>query len=251
MDFIIEIKLLFIYFLVITKFIIEFILPFCFIKNYTQTIFFNILLKVLFKKIEITGDIPNEENRNGTIFISNHYSYEEGTFLQSYLDNLYVIAKDDVFNSNMNNYFMNKLSNIIYNSFNWIPYIRGNKNSGKNVRKEIVDKIKNKNNILIFPEGTSTRDGPPKKFYNGVFEICEENKFKLIPVAFYCHPNIGVRRGDKINLRNDLKKNPILHIHFFQNINNNYIKSNEMNELAHKLITDKINEIIDSKSIYI
>lgn len=215
MDYIIEIKLLFIYFMVIIKFIIEIILPYNYIKNNTQKIFLNIIMNIIFKKIEITGDILNINDKNGKIFVSNHYSYEEGTFMQSYIDNLYIIAKNDIFNSSINNYYMNNISKKIYNTFNWIPYIRGNKNSGINVRKKIMCNIKKNNNILVFPEGTSLRDGPPKKFYNGIFELCEDNNIILIPVAFYCYPNIGIRKGDKINLRIDLKKNPILYIHFF------------------------------------
>ena len=198
----------------------------------------------LFPEIKIKNSDKNyidNKKLKSTIIISNHFTVHDGMILSYLFDDIYFIAKDDIFTSNFKNIFLNYFNKYLYASFNWIPYKRGNKTSGQICRKEIIKLLRSGKNICIFPEGKSQLNGVPLKFYNGIFEIAVENNFDILPFAIYYKPFIGIVPGKKINLYNDYKLKPKLK-YFIFNIfkSNTKYKSEELNNKIYNLIKNKI-----------
>jgi 1-acyl-sn-glycerol-3-phosphate acyltransferase len=54
---------------------------------------------------------------------------------------------------------------------------------------------------LVFPEGTSTRDGKPQQFNPGIFKLCAEYNIPIIPITLVYDKNIGLNKEDNINYR--------------------------------------------------
>lgn len=51
------------------------------------------------------------------------------------------------------------------------------------LRKAIQQEIEANRSILVFPEGTRTRDGRVRPFKKGIFEIAHELELEIVPVA--------------------------------------------------------------------
>lgn len=60
---------------------------------------------------------------------------------------------------------------------------RQNKREARVAIKESVELIKKGRSMVIFPEGTRSRDGVPLPFKSGVMMIAKETKAKIVPVA--------------------------------------------------------------------
>lgn len=56
--------------------------------------------------------------------------------------------------------------------------------SNVNVYMKVVEKLEKGVPIIIYPEGTKSKDSKIGKFYNGAFKIALETKSDIIPVAF-------------------------------------------------------------------
>ena len=183
-----------------------------------------------------------KKNIKSTIIVCNHYTVHDGMILSYQFDNIYFVAKDNIFKSNYNNFIFNFLNQYIYKVSRWIPYKRGDKFSGSKCRSKIIDLLNNGNNVCIFPEGKSQFDGIPLNFYNGIFEIAKEHKFDIIPCALYYKPAIGIDPGTKINLYKDYKLSPIVYFNIFDKIvtKDNTLSSIELNKKVNKIITDYV-----------
>lgn len=74
----------------------------------------------------------------------------------------------------------------------WIPLLAGNiilevdpkKENSVGVYLEVVNSLENGSPIVIFPEGSKSRNSKINKFYHGTFMIAKETKSDLIPVVF-------------------------------------------------------------------
>jgi 1-acyl-sn-glycerol-3-phosphate acyltransferase len=64
-----------------------------------------------------------------------------------------------------------------------IPVIRGDKQSAERMTVRAVQSLRNGTSILIFPEGTRTKDGTIGAFKEGAFRIALEAKVPLLPVV--------------------------------------------------------------------
>ena len=175
------------------------------------------------------------------LILSNHYSGLDFIVFSNVMHNynkvgstLYTVAKADLVgddtDKNILSSFFFIFKNQFYNSLNLLPYKRGDKEDGKNVKNVIVNKLNNNSNILLFPEGTTRTDGVPKDFKIGIFQTAIENNLEILPVTLKYNKNIGLERNDPVILFNWFDVNLDIYLHnkidnmTYENVQNDPIK---------------------------
>jgi 1-acyl-sn-glycerol-3-phosphate acyltransferase len=92
------------------------------------------------------------------------------------------------------------VKSTLINSCGFIPYKRGDREDGALIKNIIVDKINAGTNILIFPEGTTTKNGIPQEFKNGIFHLAINNNLTILPITLKYALDIGWAEGESVNL---------------------------------------------------
>ncbi len=117
------------------------------------------------------------------VFVSNHLSYLDIPVLFSAIpSNLYFIAKKEI---------------------KWVPFIgqymmatgmlfvnRDNKHKAIISLKRAAQLVSKGKSVLMFPEGTRSRDGKTNAFKKGPFHLAKEAKVSVIPVAIQGTENV-------------------------------------------------------------
>jgi 1-acyl-sn-glycerol-3-phosphate acyltransferase len=156
--------------------------------------------------------------------MANHYTgidypiiYHAINYYTNYKKNIYTIVKHNLFGDEIDKSTISNLlgffKNDLYKLLNFIPYIRDNKDSGNIIKQEMMKIINNNDTILLFPEGTGTKNGIPNNFKSGSFRFCSENNIKILPLTIIFNKNIGASRNDNINLNNWFNINAKIIIH--------------------------------------
>ena len=214
------------------------------ISDYLMRFLFNLTLKNF--NIQINTNIDNYNDYNSLIIVSNHYNMTDYLILNSLFLNNYTIVKDDLFSDSLKNTsFLEKiylyLDKYISKGVKLIKYKRNDKNSGIIVKNTIVDYIKQRRNIIVFPEGTSSRSGKPLEFKNGLFKLAQEKHIDILPITLKYEKNIGLNKEDKFNL-NDLFN---INCHIYVHPKVSYKKEN-LKEHVHNIILKKYEELDNS-----
>jgi|TARA_B000000565_G_scaffold234476_1_gene194882 1-acyl-sn-glycerol-3-phosphate acyltransferase len=132
-----------------------------------------LMLKSLFVKLEIDGDIPSP---GGRIYMFNHSSFID-VFLFAYLtpgNITAVIAKE--------NYNI-PVWGAMLKRFRAIPIERKNKDSAIQTINMAEDRLSNGYDVIILPEGTRTLSGKLKRFKKGGFHMAINTKAPIVPVG--------------------------------------------------------------------
>lgn len=155
------------------------------------------------------------------MYMANHYEGVDHIVLYSVLTQpfskpCYVIGKDDLLGRQ---YPIKTLGSIIdyvvklfYHGGYIIPYTRGDKESGIQVRKKSIEILQN-NNLLLFPEGRSWRKGACHEFKAGMFEVAEEYKHSIVPITLKYRNFDGKNKGEKCILADWLDIDVDVYIH--------------------------------------
>ena len=167
-----------------------------------------------------------------TIIMCNHYNANDLLVLNKLNLDYYTIAKNDLFKENKSIPIINYFNKSFFNYFKLISYKRNDKIDGDKVKNQMLSILNDRDNILVFPEGTSTRNGKPKEFKKGIFYLCSQYQIPILPVTIKYNKDIGLNKEDKFNpfilfdLEVDIYIHPI-------------IKGNDMETLKTK-VYDKI-----------
>ena len=132
-----------------------------------------LMLKSLFVKVEIDGDIPSP---GGRIYMFNHSSFID-VFLFAYLtpgNITAVIAKE--------NYNI-PVWGAMLKRFRAIPIERKNKDSAIQTINIAEDRLSNGYDVIILPEGTRTLSGNLKRFKKGGFHMAINTNVPIVPVG--------------------------------------------------------------------
>jgi 1-acyl-sn-glycerol-3-phosphate acyltransferase len=181
-----------------------------------------IFCKIMNVKIRVHGNTNNFSNDN-LLIMSNHY---EGVldghviynlyYKQNSIETLYTIVKHnivgDAADKNLVSNILSCLKKAVIEYGYFIPYKRGDKADGKITRDVIVNSLREGKNVLVFPEGTTHRDGVPKDFKNGIFELAVENKLRILPITIKYEKDIGTEKNE-----------PFKNCNFFNNVADVYI----------------------------
>jgi len=130
------------------------------------------------------------------LYIMNHHSFLDSIILKSIVPyKTKFVCKSDASNETI----FKKYTQQLIENFNVITYVKGDKDSGKKVRNDIVDNIQNGNSVFIFPEGTSYIDYP-HSFYPGSFETAFTNNLSIQPITIKYKTNIQWGTGTNLQL---------------------------------------------------
>jgi 1-acyl-sn-glycerol-3-phosphate acyltransferase len=181
-----------------------------------------IVLYLMNVKIKIHGN-SDYLNDSKMLVMSNHYTGLDGfvfiSILNKPLNNLYIVAKSDfvgnAIDKNAISYILSFIKNLLVESTNLILYKRGDRESGDLVKNTIVEKITNDNsNALVFPEGTTHKNGVLKEFKNGIFHLASDENITILPVTLiYDRPDFGFEKGEELNLLTWFNITCNVHVH--------------------------------------
>jgi 1-acyl-sn-glycerol-3-phosphate acyltransferase len=163
-------------------------------------------------RVEIIGVMPKCKNK--LIILSNHYTILDWIVLANNLNiSFNTIVKSDLLKTNQS--LMQKCFPIktFFRLHKFIPYIRKNSESGKIVKDIIVSKIRQNENVLLFPDGTSYIDGRPRDFKTGIFNVAVENNFNILPITIIYSKNIGTQVNTKFNIFDVINCDATIYIH--------------------------------------
>ncbi len=139
--------------------------------------FSKILLKIYFK-IKVTG--INNITTSPFIIASNHQSFIDGLFVAAFLNN--IILKKTYFYAkakHVKNPFLKFLANT-----NNVVVINKKKNVQTSLQS-LSKVLKEGKNLIIFPEGTRTKDGNVGNFKKTFAILSKELNVPIIPVAIH------------------------------------------------------------------
>lgn len=138
---------------------------------------FRPLVRLVFKlyfslSYEGLENIPRD---GGNIFASNHRSYGDPVFIaiQTRVPISYM-AKEELFKGNI-------FFTWLIKAFGAFPVVRGSGDTA--VIDTSIDKLESGRNLVIFPEGTRSKDGKVGKGKTGVALIAAVAQTKVIPVG--------------------------------------------------------------------
>lgn len=178
--------------------------------------------------VEGKENIPKE---NGYLICPNH---------QGYYDSLALAEAIDIpFSAVINKKYANKIFlRDVIKALNIIEIDRNDIKSSFEVIKEVVKRLKEGKNILIFPEGTRSKKGNElNDMLAGAFKSVTLSKAKILPVALIdCFIPFDRKGIEEVNVR----------VSFLESITYDEYKNLKTVEIA-KLVKDKIQEYIDEK----
>lgn len=111
-----------------------------------------------------------------------------------------------------------------------------NQESGEDFYENIVKQLKSGDTIVIFPEGTRSKDGTISRFKNGAFKIAYDTQADIIPIVVDCW-NI-VRPKDGIWFRENR-----LHFKILDTLDYDNYKKIEIREFSKNLRDEMANEL--------
>lgn len=159
---------------------------------------FQHLLKKSFKLFFLTMEnfIPNlkitiEEKEKlsqlkSTVIMCNHISYLDGILIASIIPNMRAITKSIYFKIPV-------LSSII----NHAGFISSDVFIDHKKLKGLAEKFENGSNLLIFPEGSRSKDGKLKPFFKGGFSLAIMNK-RPIELLYIKNTDLYLGRNNRV-----------------------------------------------------
>lgn len=142
----------------------------------------NIALSIYFSiRVEGKNNIPDGEQ---VIYASNHRTNADPPLLgMRTKGRVTFMAKEELFE--------NKAFGLLISSLGAFPVSRGKGDTG--VLDTAVERLNNGRNLMIFPEGTRSKDGKVHRGHSGAAVISARSGKRIIPV--------GIVFGEKLSFR--------------------------------------------------
>ena len=122
-----------------------------------------------------TDGVRITDPRRPYVAVSNHESYAD-IFLLSHLPwEMKWLSKDTIFRIPMMGWMMRMAGDI--------PLRRGNRDSALGALAACRDRLAKRVSVMIFPEGTRSRDGNLLPFKDGAFRMAIEAQVPILPIA--------------------------------------------------------------------
>lgn len=121
-------------------------------------------------------------HRRGVLIVANHPTLLDVIFLISVLPDITCIVKAEL--------FKNPLTRWIVNLAGYLP----NDRSGEVLVRNAAEALRRGETLLIFPEGTRTRDVNQLQLKRGAANIALQAQCDVIPVLIRCDP-LTLRKG--------------------------------------------------------
>jgi len=128
-----------------------------------------------FVRVKINGK-ENFSSKKSYIFVSNHQSIYDIFVVYGWLNNRFKwIMKNSLRKIPLVGLACEKAGHIFID--------RSNPLKAQKSIKKAEEKLKNGASLVIFPEGSRTKDGNVGKFKRGAFKIAEDLKLPLVPIT--------------------------------------------------------------------
>jgi len=145
------------------------------VSNLLMKVWTNIVLFIYGIKVNVYG-AENIEPSKGKIYIANHSSYLD-IFVQlaKLPDNVRMIYKKEI----------NKVPILGWAMLaaGFIPIDRENIRSAMKSLSKAAEKVKKGLSVVIYPEGTRTKDGKVSEFKRGMFFLADKSQADIMPVS--------------------------------------------------------------------
>ncbi len=119
-------------------------------------------------------------------------------------------------------------------------YISIERGKGSSMRRMMTDAartLKSRSSVMIFPEGTRSKDGNLQPFKNGAFHLALENHRPILPIAISGTSRAIRKNGFLINRNHDIKA-MVLDPIPYETIKG--MGSKEVAEMTHQMIADAL-----------
>jgi len=201
-------------------------------------------------KTKIIG-LDNLEKNKNYIFASNHESnFDIPLIFSSIPFHLVSIAKKELKKIPIFGSAMSSGQHIFIDRFNTVEAIKSLEEAKESIHK-------NPRSLIIFPEGTRSKDGKIKQFKKGGLSIAYDLEMDVVPVAvcgtrkvlkrgsFLIKPYpVELRVGKPIKIKNWVKKNKSEFANYIQE-QVTHIKSEWMYTVENSILSKKIKSKID------
>ena len=114
-----------------------------------------------------------EDFKKPVFIIANHQSQLDLVFMLMLYPKMIVVTNRSVWNNPVLRFF------VRYADF--YPVLDGMKDA----KEKLQYKIDNGYSVLVFPEGTRTKDGKIKRFHKGVFQLALDMKMEILPIIIH------------------------------------------------------------------
>lgn len=145
------------------------------VSNFLMKIWTNLVLFIYGIKVNVIG-AENIDTSAGKIYISNHASYMD-IFVQlaKLPDNVRMIYKKEI----------NKVPLLGWAMLcaGFVPLDRVNIRKAMKSLDKAAEKVKKGLSVVIYPEGTRTKDGNIGEFKKGMFFLADRSQADIIPVS--------------------------------------------------------------------
>jgi 1-acyl-sn-glycerol-3-phosphate acyltransferase len=214
------------------------------ISKYIYKILLDWYIKILNIDIKIHGNEANL-SRNRVLIMANHYSgaIDGGVIYKLYHKNnkntICTIVKSNLVGDKSDYSYISSVlyyvKDYLMNSLHFIPYVRGDKEDGENVKNIITECLNNDKNVLIFPEGTTRINGIPKEFKTGIFRLAVEHQIDILPITIKYDKDIGTVIGKPLEHNKLFDTMADVYIHdIIDSKTSEYYKTNDFMGLKNK-----------------
>jgi 1-acyl-sn-glycerol-3-phosphate acyltransferase len=139
----------------------------------------------LFYNLKYEG-LENIDNSKPHIYASNHRSYADPVLITLPVRNKFAyMAKEELFEQNI-------FFTAIIKTMGAFPVVRGKGDMA--VIDTSIERLNSGRNLVIFPEGTRSKDGKVGKGKTGVALIASKSNYDVIPVGI-------IFEGEKLHFR--------------------------------------------------
>ena len=158
------------------------------------------------------------ENKNGrgVLLMMNHICGTDTFFFYGWIS-FYTIVKSDLVGEMVNeneSWLLSYMKDEIFEKCKFIPYLRGDKKSGEEVKKIIVKTIQEGKNIIVFPEGTTQHCfQKPLSFKKGIFDIAYEHQIPIFTFSINYSKDVGFLKGETYDFSHIFKQKPDVKIY--------------------------------------
>jgi len=122
-----------------------------------------------------TSGVKIDDPRRPYVILSNHESFVDMLLLSHLPWEMKWLSKETVFKIPLVGWLMSMAGDV--------RLIRGNKASIVEAMKDCSDRLGKRTSVMLFPEGTRTRDGSLGQFKDGAFRLAIEHQVPILPMV--------------------------------------------------------------------
>ncbi len=122
-----------------------------------------------------TSGVKIDDPRRPYVILSNHESFVDMLLLSHLPWEMKWLSKETVFKIPLVGWLMTMAGDV--------RLIRGNKESIVEAMKDCSDRLGKRTSVMLFPEGTRTRDGSLGQFKDGAFRLAIEHQVPILPMV--------------------------------------------------------------------